>query len=463
MRVMKFGSSTMRDADGVRAVAELVRAADREEPVVVVVSALAGATDELELAAQRVLGSYEETEAIFGRLHARHIGLVEQLVSPDRRSAVTAGIQMIFNNLEDVLHGVNLVGEHSAGSRNLIVGFGEMLGARILTDVLAIGGVDARFVDSRPLVRTTDGDGARFVDVDTTLERLAAELLPAAGVAVLTGRLASTADGVTSSLGRHGGDYTATLAGAATGAADVQLWTDVDGMFSADPAVTAEARVIPAMTYDEAQEMAYFGAAVVHPLALQPAAERGIPVLVRNAYRPDSAGTVISADAGPPAGPIRGITTIEDVALVNLEGSGMIGVPGVAGRLFTTLAERGINVIMISQASSEHSICFVVRGPEAAAAVAAVEKAFAAELDARLIQRVERLNDLAVLSVIGSEMRGTVGLAGRLFGALGEHGVNVLAVSQGSSERNVSIVVAKEDEPTSVQAVHRAFGLGGGA
>jgi aspartokinase/homoserine dehydrogenase 1 len=460
IRVMKFGGASLKDAAAIGRVRELVAEAARTDRLVVVVSAMAGVTDGLREAASLALVDSENVEQIVGTLHRRHLTALETLIPAASRSPAAAEVQVLFNNLEEILHGVHLVGECSPASRDLIVSFGERLSATLLSGSMSAHGLPSRAVDARPLILTRGGLGDTVVDQASTFDRLRRELAEDSGVPVVTGHIASNADGVTTTLGRNGSDYTATLVGAALGADRIELWTDVDGVFSADPSVLAEARVVETMTFEEAQELAYFGAEIVHPQSLQPAAESGIRVTVRNIFNPTHPGTTIDRHAEDGGRAVRAISAIDGVALVNLEGSGMIGALGVAGRLFSALAEAGVNIIMISQASSEHSICFVTRSGEVATAVAATEATFAQELEAGLIQRVERVDELSVLSIIGSSMRGTVGLSGRFFGALGTTGVNVLAISQGSSERNISVVISRADKPRALAAVHTAFDLG---
>jgi aspartokinase/homoserine dehydrogenase 1 len=472
MRIMKFGGTSLQDAQAIARVRDLIVAAYRREPVerlrsshshpvAVVVSAIGGVTDQLLEAAASALTSYDRTTEIWAALQTRHLQLIEELLPADQRSEVTGEVKSLFAKLRDVLHGVRLVRECSLSSRDLIVSFGERLSARIVTAVLHQAGVDSAYTDARSLVLTMGRPGAAVVCIDESYQRIRQALLPARRLWVITGYIAGNREGVTTTLGRNGSDYSASLFGAALGADEIEIWTDVDGIFTADPRLITGSRTIARMTFEEAQEMAYFGASIVHPQALQPASELAIPVIVRNTFNPEHPGTQISCSngEGAHAPPVRGMTAIDGVALVNVEGSGMIGVPGIAGRLFTALAEHEVNIIMISQASSEHSICFVTRREELATAVEVAKKTFAAELAARLVQRVEQLDHLTVLSVVGSRMRGTVGLSGRLFGALGQVGVNVLAISQGSSERNISIVVASGDKLAALGAVHSAFAL----
>jgi aspartokinase/homoserine dehydrogenase 1 len=363
----------------------------------------------------------------------------------------------VFNNLEDVLHGVHLVHECSAGSLDLILSFGEQLSARILTYYFNISGIKSQLVDSRELVRTFGPPGKTYVQAAETYRLIREKLLPYQELCVITGYIASNQDGVTTTLGRKGSDFTATLFGVALEASAIEIWTNRDGIYTADPKLVPDARVIDRMKYEEVQEMSYFGADLIHPQSLQPAAEKNIPVKIRNIFNLQHPGTLISRSNGHKDQQVCGITTIDDVALVNLEGSGMIGIPGIAGRLFTALAEHEVNIIMISQASSEQSICFIVRRSQIEPAVNAVKKTFEIELNAGLIQHIEQLENLVVLSVIGSSMRGTIGISGRFFGALGSSGVNVLAISQGSSEKNISIIIAETDKQTALNAVHTAF------
>ncbi len=460
MRVMKFSGSSMPDARAIRRVGELVVGAAQNEAVVVVVSAFGGVTDSLFESAGTALSDYERSTKVYAELHKRHMDIVTELIPASDRGRVVAEVQILFNNLEDVLHGVHLVRECSLSSKDLIVSYGELLSSLIVARFLDVLGIDGRAVDARQLILTSDRRGAVIVDLVETRSRIRQELLPLRGVAVVTGYIASNADGVTTILGRSRSDYSATLVGSAIGAERIELWTDVDGIFNADPRTIKDAQIVSHMTFQEAQELAYFGAQIVHPQSLQPAADSEIPVVVRNTFNPDHPGTVIAPRNEDDELPVRGISTVEDVAMVNLEGSGMIGVLGIAGRMFTALAERGVNIIMISQASSEHSICFVTRSSELTTAVAVVEETFTSEFEAGLIQRIEHIDNLAVLSVIGSRMRGTVGLSARFFGALGEAGVNVLAISQGASERNVSIVISGSEKERAMRTVHQAFELG---
>jgi aspartokinase/homoserine dehydrogenase 1 len=295
------------------------------------------------------------------------------------------------------------------------------------------------------------------VRIPETNERIRKAIVNFEGVYVTAGSIGADEKGITTNLGRKGSDFTATLLGAALDASEIEIWTDRDGIYNADPQLVPEASVIKRMTYEEAQEMAYFGADMIHSQALQPALEKNIPVTIRNIFNEELPGTRIGKGNGSDANPVQAITTIDGVGLVNLEGSGMTGVPGIAGRLFSALAEQNVDIVMISQASSEHSICFVVPPGELEAAVEASYRTFQVELNAGLIQRIEKMDQLVALSVIGSKMRGTPGISAKFFRALGSRGINILIISQGSSERNISIVISNEDKREALRAVHEAF------
>jgi aspartokinase/homoserine dehydrogenase 1 len=274
---------------------------------------------------------------------------------------------------------------------------------------------------------------------------------------VVTGFIASTTNGVTTTLGRNGSDYTASILGAALGAKSIEIWTDVDGVLSADPRCVDSAFVINELSIEEAMELSFFGAEVIHPYTMIPAVEDRIPIWIKNTMNPRVPGTIIAKNVKRHEHPITGIASIENCSLINVEGGGMLGVPGVASRVFRALAGEEINIIMISQASSEHSICIVCRNPEADRAAKALEAELAWELEERTINQIEVLRDLEIIAIIGENMRGTPGISGRLFSSLGDAKVNVLAIAQGSSERNISFVIHGQDKKRALNAIHSAF------
>ncbi len=451
MKVMKFGGSSVQDAGRIRAVAAIV-AAERERPVVVL-SAMRGVTDALHrcglAAARGDLAYRDELQAVRRRHHA---ALEELGADETSRQEVEAAIE----ELAGLLHGVELIRECSPRTRDLIMGFGELLMCTLFARVLERAGTPARLIDARGVIVTDGNHGAAMV-LPQSFERLRAAVAAIDGVPVLTGYTAATADGVATTLGRNGSDYTASLAGKAVSASVIEIWTDVDGVLSADPRSVPGAFVIPELTFQEAMEMAYFGASVLHPYTMLPALEADIPIRIRNTLNPAAPGTLITTHARRRGTPITGLASIDDIGLVNVEGGGMLGIPGFAARIFAALARVHVNIIMISQASSEHSICLVFREPEAATVEAALNEALAAEIRTGRIQEARVVTGRAVVAVIGENMRGTPGISGRVFSSLGEAGINVLAIAQGSSERNISLVVGREDLRRALQTIHRAL------
>jgi aspartokinase/homoserine dehydrogenase 1 len=336
------------------------------------------------------------------------------------------------------------------------MGFGEVLMCTLFARVLERAGTPARLIDARKVI-VTDGRHGEAMVLPQSFERLRAAVEAVDGVPVLTGYIAATAEGAATTLGRNGSDYTASLAGKAVSASVIEIWTDVDGVLSADPRSVRGAFVIPELTFQEAMEMAYFGASVLHPYTMLPALEADIPIRIRNTLNPPAPGTLITNHARGRGTPITGLASIERIGLVNVEGGGMLGIPGFAARIFAALARVHVNIIMISQASSEHSICLVFREPEAAAVERALNEELANEIRTGRIQESRVSTGHAVVAVIGENMRGTPGISGRIFSALGEGGINVLAIAQGSSERNISMVVGRGDMQKALQTIHRAL------
>ena len=342
-----------------------------------------------------------------------------------------------------------------------MIAAGERLSAPLVAAAFRASGHDAVALDAAALIRTDGLFGAATVDVETTrrLTREALGVLPESRVAVVTGFIGSTEAGVTTTLGRSGSDYTATLLAGALDAAECVIWTDVAGVYTADPRLVPEAVPLPRLSYREAAELAYFGAQVLHPRTMLPAERAGIPILIKSTLDPNAPGTRISAETDNLDLRVKAISSVRDVAVVMLEGAGIQAVVGVGARLFGALSEAGINVQMTSQASSEQSVCLVVNSAEADAAVAALRRSFADEIARGDVRRVYAIPDCAVISAVGEGMRHQPGLAGRLFGTLGRAGVNVLAIAQGAAETNISAVVRKEDVRAALGSLHEAFPL----
>jgi bifunctional aspartokinase / homoserine dehydrogenase 1 len=446
----KFGGSSVADADRVRHVARLL-AARPEKRQVVVVSALRGVTDALLDLVGTAASGGSDLEAKLEALLQRHREMAEGVGAPvDTRTSFARE----FEELAALLHAQGLLGAPSADLRDLVSGMGELWSARLLQAALRRQGVEAELLDAREVLVVEPGELGPVVQWESSRERLGSWVRERQGERVVaTGFTAREASGRVTTLGRNGSDFSAAILSVLFQAKELHIWTDVDGVLSADPRLEPEAVLLPEMSYDEALEMAYFGARVLHPLTLAPAIGAGIPVHIRNTFRPEHPGTRISAHRTP-SGPVKGLSVIEDLALVNLEGAGMIGVPGTAERVFGVLHRAGVSVVMISQGSSEHSICFVVRGEEAGPAQAALRNAFERELGAGQVKDVTITDDISVLAAVGDGMAGTPGIAARIFNQLARAGVNVRAIAQGASERNISVAVAGKDARRALRAIH---------
>lgn len=453
MKIMKFGGSSLANAGRISSALDIVAANSRTERVCVVCSAMRGVTDDLfDAAAQAAAGSetyVDRAQAI----RTRHLDAVAELCAGD--DELEYRVAGLCDELDELLHGVHLVRECTMRTMDLIAGYGERLSTTIIAASMRRRGLPARYLDAREIIRTDAGHGSAAVDFASSYELIRA-LLDGDDLPVVTGFIAATAAGVTTTLGRNGSDYTASIIGASVEASAIEIWTDVDGVYSADPRFVPEAFVLPEISYQEAMELSYFGAKVIHPYTMVPAVEKGIPLRIRNTLTPELAGTLIAAHTSSRAF-VTGIASIENVALINVEGGGMVGSPGIAGRIFTSLAAARINIIMISQASSEHSICFVIPDGDAVRAVRVLEVELAPELHQKRVQRFSAERDLEIVAVIGENMRGKPGVSGRLFQALGDAAANILAIAQGSSEMNISFVVHRRDRERTLNAVHDAF------
>jgi aspartokinase/homoserine dehydrogenase 1 len=454
---MKFGGTSVRDHDRIRVAAGLVRDALAEGPVAVVVSALGGVTDQLlEIARTSQRGDGDYTP-VFSELVERHLAVVDRLEDAVEREAVRLLVSDLLGEIRLLVSGVSLVRECSPRTLDKIVSTGERLSSLLMAAMLRQLGVDAEACDARRLIVTDRSFGSAVVQYEASYARIREHFAKRGAVQVVTGFIASTLDGETTTLGRGGSDYTASLLGVALGADRVEIWTDVDGVLSADPRRVEAAFSLPRLSYDELLELSHFGAKVVYPPTVHPARKAAIPLLIKNTLNPSFPGTVVVAEAGPSDAPIRGISSISRVALLRIEGDGMIEVPGTAGRFFKALGEAGINVILISQASSEHTICIAVDPQRAAAARDVVNAEFARERAAGLVDDLVVEEDVSILAIVGVDMCRRPGISGRIFNSLGAAGVNVRAIAQGSSELNISLAIASADERRALATVHDAF------
>lgn len=460
MRVMKFGGTSVGSAlDGV--VGILVEAWRERPDVVAVISAARGATDILLQGAYRAASGQNESHQVRQRLWELHRPLVGTLPS-GLRQAMMNQLQGLLGEVELLLQSMATLGETTPSALDRVASYGERCSVLCVGALLRVRGRPAQEVDAAQVIRTDEQHGQAGWVFAETRELARAQLLPLLERGVLpvvTGFIGGTANGRVTTLGRGGSDYSATILAAALDAEEVTIWTDVDGILTADPRIVPGARSLPQISYTEAAELSYFGARVLHPRALLPTAERAIPVRIRNTFRPEAPGTVILPQVPASPSGVRAVTAIRALSLITVEGRGMLGVPGTAARVFSTVAQERINVLMISQSSSEQSICFAIPAAAEGRALQALEKAFALELHQRSIDRIHAQGAIVVVAVVGSGMRGTPGIAGKTFGALGRAAINVISVAQGSSEYNLSLVVRDEDADAAVRLIHDEFEL----
>jgi len=465
LRVMKFGGTSVGDAACIARAAKIVAAAIDQSAVVVVVSAMSGVTDRL-IEAARCAGTGDERTALelMTSLRGQHATAITALIKDaDARAQLAAETERIIGGATNLCRGAAMLCELTPRTLAAISGAGERLSARLMTGALRELGVAGVAVEATELIVTDEQYQQAEPLMDETRARAQARLLPLldeGATPVVTGFVGANAKGETTTLGRGGSDYSATILGAALGAVEVVIWTDVEGVLTADPRLIPEARTLREISYNEAAELAYFGAKVLHPRTLRPVTVAGIPVWIRNSFAPESPGTKITATGHPTASGVKAITAIGDVSLITLGGRGIVGAPDVVAKTFSATASERVNVLLISQASSQNDICFIVRSEDAGRVVRALRQAFAPELSRQEVEHITVDAEIAVVAAIGERMRGAVGIAGRTFGALGRAHINVIAIAQGSSEYNISFVVEAHAVKEAVAAVHEEFELG---
>jgi bifunctional aspartokinase / homoserine dehydrogenase 1 len=456
--VFKFGGTSLASPPAIEAVARIVGAETGDR--VVVVSATAGTTDALVKAAEQATrGDASGAQQTIEKLSEQHRNLIADLVGVNGASALTEIVDLTDRTIA-LLRSVALLRECSTRSLDSILSYGERVSAPIVAAVLNAKGIAAEALSAEGLIVTDDAFGHANPLLEITRDRIESQLVPRiryGTVPVVTGFVGSTVDGVTTTLGRGGSDYSAAVLAAALGAAECRIYTDVSGVMSADPRIVPDARPLPAISYAEAAELSYFGAKVIHPRTVLPAVEAGIPVRILNTFAPDDPGTTITASTPRDHTVVKATTSLGGLGLVTVQGAGMSGVPGFAARVFDTTAAEKISVLMISQASSENSICLVVPSDLTKRLESALRKMFSQELARHDVEKVAIESPVAIVSAVGEGMRGTPGVAARLFGALGRAKVNVIAIAQGSSELNISLVVSEKDRESAVRAIHQEF------
>ncbi len=454
----------MAAAECISRAAEIVAQASARCSVVVVLSAMGGVTSRLIQAAQQsAKGDHSQAAQLAAVLSDQHSTALSALIKDEaRHSRVSAELDEIIRDVTTLCHGITLLRELTPRTLAAVSSVGERLSVRLMAGALSELGVKSEVVEATEVIITDDNHAQAEPLMDEVRERCTTRLKPLldSGITpVVTGFIGASADGTLTTLGRGGSDYSATALGAALKADEIVIWTDVDGVLTTDPRLVPEARLLREISYNEAAELAYFGAKVLHPKTLRPVTEAGIPVWIRNSFAPEKPGTKITREGRPTPNGVRGITAISNVSLITVGGRGIVGVIGVAAKTFAAAASVRSNVLLISQASSENDICFIVDSADATSTVQALRSAFATDLVHHDVEHITVNPNIAVVAVVGDRMRGTPGIAGRTFSALGRKEINIIAIAQGSSEYNVSFVVEANAVQNAVAAVHEEFNL----
>lgn len=465
LQVMKFGGTSVGDAACIARAAQIIAGAAREGACLAVVSAMSGVTNRLIDAARRAeAGDGSAGFEILRGLQTQHYDALEKLVSDEQmRTSISEELEEVLSEGKRLFEGTALLRELTPRTLDAISSVGERLSAPLVAGAVWQLGVRSEAVEATDVIVTDGFHGGAEPQMDATRQESEAALRPMLNegiVPIVTGFLGATTEGVLTTLGRGGSDYSATILGAALSAEEVIIWTDVDGVLTADPRLVADARTIPEISYREAAELAYFGAKVLHPKTLNPVVQAAIPVWIKNSFAPEKQGTKITPLGQSIGGGVKALTAIQDVALISVGGPGIVGLPDVVGRTFSTTAEVRANVLLISQSSSQNDICFIVSAADAKRTVEALRKEFAQDVAHEKVEHITIDTNIAIVAVVGENMRGTPGIAGKTFNALGRENVNLIAIAQGSSESNISFVVEEKAVGTALNTIHREFGLG---
>jgi len=459
MRVLKFGGSSVANAGNINKIVSILKERIQKEKLVVVVSALGGITDTLIDTVTLASKGDETYKDELHKIESRHLEMVKELIPISQQSRLLSLVKKHCNEIEDICNGVFLLQELTSRTRDRVMSYGELLSSQIISAKFQSEGFENKWVDARKIIVTNSHYEHAVVDFELTNEKIQNYFSNSEeSFFLVPGFIASDTNGITTTLGRGGSDYTASIIAAALDASALEIWTDVSGMMTADPRLVSTAKIIPHILYREAMELSHFGAKVVYPPTIQPVMRKNIPVWVKSTFAPEDFGTLIENNTSVKNDTsIRGISSINKIALLSLEGSGMAGIPGFSKRLFETLANEEINVILITQSSSEHSICVAIEEASAAKAKLAVDNAFGFEIERLKVEPLFVENDLAIIALVGDKMKSHPGVSGKMFSALGRNGINVRAISQGSSERNISAVIATKDVKKAVNVLHEEF------
>ena len=455
MKVYKFGGSSVKDANKIKNCCDIVKNESKDSTLVVIFSAMKGITN-LLVQLSRLAKENSSCEPIIDKIREMQIKACFELFGRSNTPTEQKLLSKI-SELEEILNGVSLIKECSARSKDLILSFGERLNCRLIADYFNHVGIKSTYIDARDIVKTDDRFGNATLNQKLSDKKIVKRFETVEGVAIVTGFIASNENGETTTLGRDGSDFSASIFAHALDAKSVEIWTDVDGILSADPRIVKNAFPIDEVSYEEAMELSFFGAEVIHPSTMIPAIKKSIPIWIKNSLNPKAKGTKICDEITPHKRMITGIASISNVALINVEGGGLVGKPGMAGELFTALSQSDINIIMISQASSEHSICFCCKESQVDRVKEKLNEALKNEIKNGLIKNIDIRLGMESISIIGDNIRGKIGIAGRIFSTLGENAINIFAIAQGSSERSISFITRVNESKKAIQSIHLAL------
>ncbi|MDW3192715.1 MAG: bifunctional aspartate kinase/homoserine dehydrogenase I [Cytophagales bacterium] len=453
MKVLKFGGTSVGSVSAIKQVGEIIADQSKTDQLAVVVSAFSGVTNRLEELTTEAAAGKDSYLEIIAQLEAQHLDVFETLVPGGNATPIEKGVKL----LKEVCHGISLLQELTTKSNAYVMSFGERMSSYIISTYFETF-VSVDLYDSRDFIIVNPEVGETAVDFELSFKKIK-EIKTESRVLLFPGFIASTLEGVTTTLGRGGSDYSAALLANFMNATELEIWTDVSGLLTADPNLVPQAKVIEHISYEEGMELSHFGAKVIYPPSIQPALSKDIPIRIKNTFAPEDTGTLITREWDEDKELIRGISSIKNVSLINLTGAGMVGIPEFSNRFFQALAAQKVNVILITQASSEHSICAAISESELKKALKSLKKEFAYEIQTNKISEIEVEKELAILALVGSNMRNQVGVSGQMFHVLGKNGVSVKAIAQGSSERNISAVIPQKNLKKALNVLHESFFL----
>lgn len=458
MKILKFGGSSVANAENIKKVIQIISDSSKKHGnLVVVVSAFGGVTDNLIKLAILASEGNNNYQALMKYIFKQHNQVLREFIDPKNQNRVYTEVEKKYNELNETLQGVSLLRELSLRSLDRVMSFGEQLSAYIVSKAIKSHGIICAFVDARTLIKTDDNFGCANVEIQKTYERISNYFKVNSGLSIMGGFIASTDTGITTTLGRGGSDYTASLVGAAVNAAVIEIWTDVEGVMTADPRKVSDAFPLLKISYEEAGELAHFGAKVIHPKTMKPARLQNIPIDIKNTFNPHGKGTRICNEKSKQDFLIKGISSLGSVSLLHIQSNNGNSIGEIVARVFDTLYRSDIEILLITQASHEQSVSIAVNSRHAQKAKAAIEKNFVLELNATQMLPISKEENLSIVAIVGKQMKGVPGISGKLFSTLGNNKINVVAIAQGSSELNVSAVISSKDEKKALRAIHEAF------